>query len=260
MTSPTSTSRPAARTARLPGDEPMSSSRPVSRRARAVYKLLRASAGTLTRYVRRRVERARQRRAGTAGTLEIAIVIMVSDEVHNHMRRLQLDFRERYGVDSGLRASPHVTLKQSFRTFDASSVERLERYVDELVADVEPLEIRVKGVTAFEEEILFVEVEPNPRLEALRRRVLHDLSERFGIAPGHFEGDNYHFHATLEYDLSSDVLAAARGAFADTRIEYAFTLSTLGLLLKAGDGWTTYKRARLSKAVAEPLPVSRGVS
>jgi hypothetical protein len=85
----------------------------------------------------------------------------------------------------------------------------------------------------------------------LRREILRDLSEKFGVEPSPFEGDQYHFHATLEYGLSKDVLASTRDEFVNIKIEYRFVLDTLGLLVRSGNGWCTYKRARLSKPLAD---------
>lgn len=195
----------------------------------------------------RRARRAGSRRQHDDGPREqeLAIVILVSDEVHNQMRGIQLEVRERYGDGSGLRVPPHISLKQGFLTTDVAAV---ERYFDALVRTIEPFDVRVRGIKAFDEWVLFVDVVPDPRLDALRQRILRELGEQFGVQPGPFEGKAFHFHATLAYSLSKSDLASAADAFAARCFDASFPMDSLGLFLQAGDGWTTLKQASLSKA------------
>jgi 2'-5' RNA ligase len=225
-----------------------------------MYKMLLMLVKKILRRVRRKLRRVWQFAAGTVPLHQMAIVILVSDEVHNHMRRIQLGIVDRYGESSGFRSSPHLTLKQGFR---GSDIDRFARYLDELVADIEPFDICVKGVSSFDNNILFLDVESNPRLEALRQRVLGDLSGKFGIAPTSFEGDQYHFHATLAYGLAKDAISAELKRLANANIECRFTLDTLALIISTGNGWTTYKLAPLARPLpgrtADELAISSGL-
>ena len=198
--------------------------------------------------IRRGILRARDylrgRRKGQFRTFEIAYVILVSDEVHNYMSRLQIDILNQYGVNPGLKASPHITLKLGF---EASRLEPFERYFDKLANETEPFEICIKDIGFFDEGVIFMDVEHNPRLEKLRRRILDDLSEQHGVEPYPLEGDRYHFHATLAYGLSKHDFTAARQKLKDMKVEFRFVLNTLALFCHAGDGWITYKRAAVSQ-------------
>lgn len=175
---------------------------------------------------------------------ELAIVVLVSDEVHNQMRAVQMDVRDRFGDGSGLRVPPHISLKQGFLTTDVAP---FEKYFDALVQEIEPFDVQVRGIKSFDEWVLFVDVVPDPRLESLRQRILHDLGERFAIPPGPYEGPQFHFHATLAYSLPKPNLTAAADMFASRPFEATFPMDTLGLFIQAGDGWTTLKQARLTK-------------
>jgi len=200
--------------------------------------MLRKAFGSIRRYIRR----ARNR--GEFRNFEIAYVILVSEEVHNYMSRLQVQILKEFGVNPGLKADPHITLKLGF---EASGLDPYERYLDELARETEPFEICIRDIGFFEEGIIFMDVEDNPPLEKLRRRILNELSERHGIEPYPLEGDRYHFHATLAYGLSKRDFAKAQRALRDTKVEFRFVLDTLALFCHTGDGWIAYKRATVPK-------------
>jgi 2'-5' RNA ligase len=183
-------------------------------------------------------------------TWEIAFVILVSDEVHNYMSRLQIDILRRFGVNPGLKAIPHITIKMGFKVAD---IEPFVRYFDELTGNIDPFEIRVKGIGSFDEGIIFMDVEKNPKLEKLRQRVLGDLSAKYGIQPCLVEDDRFHYHATLAYDLPKDDFINARQALKDTKDEFHFVADTFALFCHTGDEWIAYKRATLSKSPGNPL-------
>jgi 2'-5' RNA ligase len=189
-------------------------------------------------------------------TFELAYVILVSDEVHNYMSKLEIDLMKQYGAHEGLKATPHITLKLGFHVSD---LEPFERYFDELVGESEPFEICVKNFGFFDEAgIIFMDVVHTPELDSLRQRIVNDLSMRHGIKPNTLEGDQYHFHATLAY-LSKHDFARARRELENVKIEFRFVMDTLGLICQTGDGWITYKRARLTQVSTE-LGVSSGMS
>jgi len=192
--------------------------------------------------IRRHIRRARNK--GEFRSFEIAYVILVGEEVHNYMSKMQIGILKEYGVNPGLKASPHITLKLGF---EASGLDPYERYLDELAREIEPFEICVRDIGFFDEGIIFMDVEENLALEKLRRRILADLWDRHGIEPYPLEGARYHFHATLAYGLSKRDFAKAQRALRDTKVQFRFVLDTLALFCHTGDEWIAYKRATLSK-------------
>lgn len=185
-------------------------------------------------------------------SFEIAYVILVSDEVHNYMSKLQLDILKQYGANPGIKASPHITLKLGF---NVSNIEPFEEYFDELIDEIDPFEICIRNIGFFEEGIIFMDVEHTQQLDRLRRRILHDLSVRHGIKPYPLEGDGYHFHATLAYGMPKHDFTHAKTKLENLKVEFRFVLETLGLLCNTGDDsyeWITYKRSVVSRANAKP--------
>ena len=186
-------------------------------------------------------------RPGPVRTLEVAYVILPSDEAHNYMSKLEIEILKQYGPHEGLKATPHITLKLGFHVPD---IQPFEQYFDQLVADIEPFEICIKNIGFFDEMgIVFMDVVHTTELETLRQRILRELSDRHGVKPYPLEGDQYHFHATLAY-LQKEDFPKVRRELEKLKVEFRFMLDTIGLICHTGDEWVTYKRARLMRPAA----------
>lgn len=183
---------------------------------------------------------------GSDRRIEIAFVILMDDTVFNHARRLEKVLWDQLGLDTGLRASPHLSLKLGFY-INTSQIELFGDYLNNLASETMAFEIQVGRVEAFPEGVIFLDVKPNLRLEDLRQKILVNLSERFGIEPNRYEGEQFHFHLTLAHGLSKPDIALAHQALEKFPFEHGFALDTLALLIHLEDGWTTYKRVRLPK-------------
>ena len=129
---------------------------------------------------------------------EIAIVLLLSDAAQNYARRTQLELLKQYRIEHGISAEPHVTLKLGFKTFD---IHPIEEYFDQLAREIDAVEIMIRNFGFFDEGIVFLDIEPNPPLEDLRKRILSALRNKFSIQPHPIEGDAYHFHATVAHGL-----------------------------------------------------------
>ena len=180
----------------------------------------------------------------------VAYAIVPGDEVHNFVRRAQARVLARYRPGS-LDDCPHITIKQAFQV---EALEPAERYFDRLAGETEPFDLETDGVGRFEGHgIVYLGIRTDPRLEALRRRILADLSAQFGVRPYPLEDDRYRYHATLASGLSEADAAAALQALGDTGVGLRLRFDTLGLLCRtAGRRWVTYKRTALGRAGPRP--------
>jgi 2'-5' RNA ligase len=172
----------------------------------------------------------------------LVYAILLPDDVHNFMRRVQAEVYERYEASLfTLLLEPHVTLKQPF---DATDITAHEKYVEQLARETPPFELVLRGLGVFEGDgVLFLEVEQDPRLLALQRRILHELE----LDPAEYESGHprpYYFHATIATALAPTDLEQARRRHAETP-EFRFPIDRLGLFRKTEETWTLYKRVRL---------------
>jgi 2'-5' RNA ligase len=173
----------------------------------------------------------------------LAYTILLSDDAHNFARSVQADLYERYRAsERTLLLEPHVTIKQPFEVADDVP---FIRYFEQFAAELEPFELVLNGFGFFEgiETVVFVDVEQDPRLKQLQRRVLAELGEH-GIEPAMFENDEpvpYHFHATLATDLSAEDLEDARRRYTETP-EFRFPIERLGLFRRTAGSWLLHRR------------------
>jgi 2'-5' RNA ligase len=209
--------------------------------------------GTARDLAYRFVVRARStlgiQRAANFRRLEIAFVLPLDDDAHNYMRGLQVGILKRIGATEALTAPPHLTLKLGFKAADPS---RFDDYLDELARATPPFEIRLTKFDRFDGGIVFLDVEPNAELDRLRRRVVRELSERFGVEPRPLEGDRFHFHATLAYGLSPRHFASEFERVSRTTPNLRCMMQSMAILCHTGDHWFTYRRARLSGPHDQP--------
>jgi 2'-5' RNA ligase len=176
-------------------------------------------------------------------SVQIAYVILLPDDVHNFIRRVQVELYDTYAASEATRAlEPHITLKQPFEAGDA---EPYEDFFDRLTVETDPFELELRGYGFFEGEgVVFLDVTQNERLHALQRRILEELA----LEPAQYESGSplpYHFHATVATGLSPDDLTGARDDF-DQTPEFRFPLERLGMFRRDAEGpWTLYKRSKL---------------
>ncbi|MEX8517087.1 MAG: 2'-5' RNA ligase family protein [Leptothrix sp. (in: b-proteobacteria)] len=177
--------------------------------------------------------------------LEVAIVLLLPDEVHHQIHRLQLELLRRHGLSPSLCAPPHITLKLGFKCQD---VEAVAEYLAELAARVPPLPLSLKNFSHFDEGIIFLDVEANPALEQLRRNLLHDLAQRYRVEPRPIEQSGYHFHVTLTYGLPRRIFNTELARFTNLSKVFSGMGDRLALLVNVGGHWVTYKSCALTAA------------
>ena len=166
----------------------------------------------------------------------IGFAALLPDHVQNFMRAAALDLDERFGTATTI--EPHVTFKQPFD----GDVRAAAAYLDRLAASIPPFELVLGGYETFEGEgVLFLDVDGGAdRLLELQRRVLDELP----AAPGEYENETYHAHATIAAGLTPEQLAEARATLPPAP-GFRFVVDRLGLFLRLEPGWLVYRRAGL---------------
>ncbi len=198
--------------------------------------------GTIAKRLSRALRRSRPR-------YQLGYVIPLSDEMHNSLRRIQLELLRENGADIAIESNLHITLKQAFEVLDVAS---FEQHFDQLLASVRPFRVQAKGFGVFDEGIIYMDVVQTDVLAKLRLRILRELSAMFCVEPNPMEDHRYRFHATIAYSSSVICLERSQNLLRDLDLNFDFTCSELELLLHTGREWITYRRSRLSPA-REPV-------
>jgi 2'-5' RNA ligase len=88
-------------------------------------------------------------------SFELGYVILLSDQVANYVRGLQIELPRKHGSYPSLHVTPHITLKQAF---PVAALEPFERYFEQLACETKPFEIVVRGFGFFSEGVIFLDV------------------------------------------------------------------------------------------------------
>jgi 2'-5' RNA ligase len=194
-------------------------------------------------------------RAGDPERWEVAVALLLdgATDAYNHVTALQLAIRRRAGVNEGLSAPPHISLKLGF---GATDLDGLARLLDEVAARTEAPEIALGNVASFRDEgILFLDVVKTPELDRLRRDIVGQLAERFQVRPNRYEGDVFHLHVTLAYGLPRREFERECALLAPEAAPFRFRARSLALLCWTGTHWMTVRRATLR----DQAPATEGV-
>lgn len=156
------------------------------------------------------------------------------------VRALQAELAGACGVRCDLATPPHVTLKLGF---EAARPEAVAGWLGALAAASEGFELEVAGVGAFDDGVLYLDVAPQPRLQALHRQVVAGLEARFGVPPWPLEeGGRFHFHVTLASGLAPPALEAARRHLSPRAGRHRLPVEGIALLRAEGAGWVVAGR------------------
>jgi 2'-5' RNA ligase len=211
--------------------------RPPKTPVHALVRRLRAAAGALLRRSPPGAPTLRDHRR-----LTVAVVLPLGGEAGRWMLDQQLGMLQRHGCNPGLDAPPHVTLKMGFKV-DATAP--VERWLADLAAQIAPFTLRLRGIGRFDEGILFLDVERDAALEALRRHVLAELQAGFGVVPQPIEDDRFHFHATLTYGLPGKALDAEQQRLLALAPAFDVPIDHLALWVHGGEHWVALDRQPL---------------
>jgi 2'-5' RNA ligase len=173
---------------------------------------------------------------------ELAYVLPLGHEAHNWMTALQVEILQRHGVNEGLIAPPHITLKLGFKRPELAL---FGAYLDEVAKATPAFEVTLRGIDSFDDGVIFVDVEPTPALDQLRRKIVRELSDRYGVEPRPLEGDQFQFHATLAYGLPKKAFEEERARLSRLKPVFRFQAQTLSMLAHTGKHWITYRRQEL---------------
>jgi len=182
-----------------------------------------------------------------ASQVTAAVVLPLGVASSNWICRAQFEALRRYGSNPGLEASPHVSLKLGFKV---AELEPIAQYLERLSLEVAPVQLTLRGVGSFDEGIIYLGVDATPGLERLRRRILRDLMDQFGVRPGQLEGDQFKFHATLSYGLPAHAMKDEMKRLGGMRPRFEEDCRTLELWVHTGTHWFSYRRAGLMGRVA----------
>lgn len=176
--------------------------------------------------------------------MKIGYGILLDTTTHNFVRKLQLELHQVLGIGLA-RQPPHITIKAPF---DIEVIDPFIAYFSQLASGLSSFTIDVQGFGKFGEQVLFLDVSPNPKLNDVHELILQDFSSDFNIAPGQFEGPNIRFHISIAGFQREVDFSAAQAYISKYQPVFSFPLRQLGLFYYLGPGqsWIISQRAEVN--------------
>jgi 2'-5' RNA ligase len=154
-------------------------------------------------------------------------------------------FREEYQSKASMNSPPHITLHPPFKLKQEGAEEKLEQALQELASGFKPFEARLKNYGAFKPRVIFIDVEKEPAMEKLQKRVVervmpHAEAEKKRAEPA------FHPHMTLAFrDLSKDNFHRAWKEYESKELSYSWEVSQFVLLKHNGKHWEEHRQFSL---------------
>lgn len=167
--------------------------------------------------------------------MKLGYAIMLSNEVHNFVRKIQLELHHEVGTSLS-RQPPHITIKSPF---DCDSIEPHILYLKALSSQLKSFDIELQGFDSFGEAVLFLNVVPSDALINLHHQILENVTTKFDLKPHEFEGENIRFHASITGFHNSELFEKGKEYIKQYSPQFKFRLKNLGLFydLGEGNGW-----------------------
>jgi len=178
--------------------------------------------------------------------MNIGFAILLEDEPHNFLRKVELELCEKFSLCWGLKQSPHITIKAPFET---NKLDLFVDYLESLAKEINPFEVELDGFNSFGKNVIFLDVKENQQLKDLHFKILNDLLSKFGINQHELEGKNVKFHSTIASgDVTEEKFREAKQYLKKHNPKFKFTAKTLGIFYYLGkdSGWIIVRRIELS--------------
>ncbi len=179
--------------------------------------------------------------------MQIGYGILVDTATHNFVRKLQLELHQVIGIGLA-RQPPHITVKSPFAIDDMGP---FSAYLSSLATRLSPFTIDAQGFGTFGEQVLYLDILPNKRLNDLHELILEEMNSDFGIAAGEYEGPNIKFHISVAGFRKAVDFQAAQQYISRYQPAFSFPLTQLGVFYYLGPGqsWIVSHQVKLSNQV-----------
>jgi len=175
--------------------------------------------------------------------MKATIALLADYRVHNFVRRMVFELDQATQIDFMASLLPvHISLKQPF-SFE--NMKRLEGYFDSLAARIAPFQIKLDEIYFTEWDgygILGIDVVETDTLRRLHNRLNRELNALFVDTSAPHDGDEYHFHMTIELgkvNKRNPYLAYFEG-LEDIKANLTFQAKEIALFYYTGEDHLAY--------------------
>jgi 2'-5' RNA ligase len=106
------------------------------------------------------------------------IALPCPDEINVQIEAFKKHMEDQYGCRAASKSPAHITIVPPFRAED-EIIKNLNDFVQTFNVGMVPLEVKLKGYNQFADRVLFVDVEPNEKLQDLEKECMTEFTNLF---------------------------------------------------------------------------------
>ncbi len=172
------------------------------------------------------------------GNHYVGLGIIPPEEIEMEVRKVQQFLNQNYEIYLS-RQPPHVTIKSPYYVEDLNEH---VNYLESLVRQMESLYLSVSGINHFNNQVIYLEVEKNDRLNDFHHFLLENIVHRSNIAPDPLEGSNWVPHMSIasieDQSLCNKILLELN----EKHLRFHWKVESVGLFINDEDkGWQVEK-------------------
>jgi 2'-5' RNA ligase len=162
----------------------------------------------------------------------------------NYITEVKQSVAEKYGSKAALNQPPHITLVPPFE-IEKSKEQKLTNILENYTSQLSNFLITLKDYGSFPPKVIFINVEPNKKLNDLADNLSKVLQEIGFTKPSEY---NYHPHVTVAFkDLTEKNYELAWEEYKDKKVYFSWDLSQISLLKYVDKQWVVVKDVYFKK-------------
>lgn len=176
--------------------------------------------------------------------MKLLIFYLIKGEAGKFQQKLVRDvgpkFNENYLIENPLPA--HITLKYSF---DARSLKKIEKFLENFSENQEPGKIKIRGFSNFNKEAVFLKSKFSRKAKRVQKNLVRKMDEKLNIKPKKFDLE-FEPHSTIAYGSTINSFKKIwEYVNSLKKPKYDLWLDNLVLMKKVKSGWKIHKEFKL---------------
>lgn len=175
---------------------------------------------------------------------------LIPDEAFSaKLSQIQEALKKSFGLKYAMRLPPHITLQAPFEC-QISDEERLQQVIEEIQANLKPLQLKADGLGSFIHSVVYVKVQEAPELKELQQTISGILECKRCLNPAQRNND-YIPHLTLAHrDLEQKRFDEVWEFASQFELMDAFRILKLQIYKYDENGWTEFHAIPLDPVLA----------
>ena len=155
-------------------------------------------------------------------------------------------FKANYNSKASLNSPPHITLHMPFR-WNEDEEDRLSVYLEQFVADLDPIPIKLDNFSSFPPRVIFINVEMSQELEKLQKNLQRYCKRVLNLFNANYKALPFRPHLTVAFrDLKKPSYQRAWDEFKLKNFQAEFTVDKIILLKHSGRVWKIYREFKFT--------------